>query len=98
MGQEYGMLPTDVMDRPARDFWTNSRIRRAGRAWEQRQRERAQQSGGAGAATKGQQEDLVDDQEARADQREQQDGQPDLDDQLDALGGGDPSRPSTGGR
>lgn len=77
----------------------NVDIMDAGSRWEQDQRDQAQQDGDAGAATKGEQEDLAETQEARADQREAQDGQPDLNDQLDALqDGGDGSTPGQGGR
>ena len=103
MGQDYGMLPTDIMRRPAWDFWMNAQIRAAGKTWEADQRRNAQQSGSAGAATDGERQDLAEQQDARADQREQQDGQPSLNDQLAALqdaadAGGDGSHPGTGGR
>jgi hypothetical protein len=102
MGQDYGMLPTDIMRRPAWDFWMNARVRAAGKTWEAYQRRNAQQSGSAGAATDGERQDLAEQQDARADQREQQDGQPSLNDQLAALqeanNGGDGSQPGSGGR
>lgn len=80
------MTPTQAMDRPARDFWMDARIRAAGVWWERQQRERAQESHtSAGAADPAEKEDLVDAQESRADQRESMDGQPTLEDQLDAI-------------
>lgn len=89
MGKEYGMTPTETMDRPAWQFWMDARIRAAGVAWENERRQEARSDTDAGTATDGQKEDLVDAQEDRAEQREQADGQPGLADQLDALGGGD---------
>lgn len=79
------MTPTDVMDRPAWRFWMDSKIRAAGVAWENEQKRAAADDGDAGAATNGEKSELVRDQEARADRREQQDGQPDLSDQLAGL-------------
>jgi len=79
------MLPTDVLDQRARDFWLNVDIHAAGKEWEAEQRERAEKSGTAGAATGAEQKELVEAQEARAEQREQRDGQPSLSEQLAAL-------------
>jgi len=88
MGKEYGMAPTDAMDRPASRFWMDAKIRAAGVAWENEQQQKANDaSTSAGAATSREKADLVDDQEDRADRREAQDGQPSLADQADALGG-----------
>jgi len=84
------MTPTDVMDRPAWKFWMDARVRAAGVAWENAQQKAAMDdSGTTGAATGQEKEDLVDSQEERADRREATDGQPDLTDQLDAMGGED---------
>jgi hypothetical protein len=75
------------MNTPAWEFWMNARIRAAGTKFENEQRQRQRQTQtSAGAASPGEKEDLVDAQEARADQRERQDGQPSLADQADALG------------
>lgn len=92
------MLPTDVMDRPAWEFWMLADIQAAGSRWEAEQRKKRQQASDTGAATQGEKEDLANDQEARADRREQQDGQPSIGDQIDALNGGDGSPPTDGGR
>lgn len=81
------MTPTDAMDRPAWKFWMDAKIRAAGVAWENEVKEKSQQQGKAGAANEQQKEELVRDQEARADRRERQDGQPDLSDQLAAMDG-----------
>lgn len=84
------MTPTEAMNRPAWAFWMDARIRAAGVAWENDVKEKAKNdSGSAGAATGQEKEDLVDSQEERADRREAMDGQPDLTDQLDAMGGED---------
>lgn len=85
MSKEYGTLPTEVLDRPAWDFWMNAKIRIAGNQFEQDMRDQAQQSGDAGVATNQERESLVADQEARADRREAADGQPDPSAQLAAL-------------
>lgn len=78
------MTPTDVLNQPASDFWLDARIRAAGVRWENEQQQAAQQNqGSAGAATGAEKEELVQDQEARAERREQRDGNaPDLSDQL----------------
>jgi hypothetical protein len=85
MGKEYGTMPTRVLDRSASDFWMNAHIRAAGVAWENEQKKKARQSGDAGAASGAQKNDLVRDQEARADRREATDGQPAPSEQLQAL-------------
>jgi len=88
IGKTYGMTPTDAMDRSASDFWMDAAIRAAGVAWENEQQQKAMDgSNSAGAATEQDKETLVADQEARADRREQRDGQPDLSDQAAALEG-----------
>ena len=102
IGSRYGVLPTDVLRQPPRDFWTNARIMNRGIAWENDQkRKQNRNQTSAGVASAGEKEQLVEDQEARADRREQlQDqGGPSLDDKLDALNdmnGSDPSGPATG--
>lgn len=85
MGKEYGTLPTNALKRSASDFWMNAHIRAAGVAWENEQKKAARRTGDAGVATQTEKDDLVRDQEARASQREAQDGQPDPSQQLDAL-------------
>lgn len=98
MAKDYGMTPTDAMNRPAWQFWMDARIREAGVTWENEQQRAAQGAAdGAGAATDGDKERLVDDQEARADQRESQDGQPDAADQRAWLDDGDGSGPGGDG-
>jgi len=87
MGKTYGKTPTEVMNTPAWKFWMNAEIRAAGTVFEQEQRDRQRQNQTrAGAASPGEKEDLVDAQEARADQRERQNGQPSLGEQMDAMG------------
>lgn len=86
------MTPTDALNRPAWQFWMDARIRAAGAAWETEQQKairngRSQQQR-AGTATPHEKKTLVNDQERRADRREQRDGQPGLDDQLSAFGSG----------
>jgi hypothetical protein len=88
LGKEYGMMPTETMNRPAWDFWMNARIRAAGVAWENEQKKKAQNSGNAGSATDAQKGQLVDSNEDRADRRERQDGsQPSISDQMAAFEG-----------
>jgi len=61
------MAPTDVMNRPAWQFWMDARIRAAGTAWENTQREHATRGRRRpGTATDAEKQDLVDDQEARS--------------------------------
>jgi hypothetical protein len=80
------MAPTDVMNRPAWQFWMDARIRAAGTAWENTQREHATHGRRRpGTATDAEKQDLVDDQEQRAARREQHDDLPGLDDQLAAV-------------
>lgn len=92
------MLPTEVMDRPAWRFWMDCHIRAAGVQFENE----AQQQGGtgsAGVASEREQRQVVQDQEARADRRDAADGQPDLQEQLEALEAQDGSgRPQSGGQ
>lgn len=88
MGKEYGMTPTETMNRPAWQFWMDARIRAAGVAWEnERQEEAMGQQSSAGVANEREKQDMVDEQEARAERREEQDGQPDLQDQMAAFEG-----------
>jgi hypothetical protein len=86
------MMPTDALNRPAWQFWMDARIRAAGAAWETEQQKAARNGRStqqrAGAATDAEKKTLVDDQERRAERREQQDGQPGLDDQLSAVRSG----------
>ena len=82
------MTPTEVMDRPAKDFWMDARVRAAGVAWEnevEQQTSRGRTS--AGVASPSEKEELVRANEDRADQRDQMDGSaPSMADQMDALG------------
>lgn len=95
------MTPTNALNRPAWQFWMDAHVRAAGVAWENEQRDQArQQQGSAGTGDAQAKQDLVDEQEARADRREQQDGNPGLNDQMDALqdmtSGGDGTREQRG--
>lgn len=89
VGKAYGSRPSDVLDSPAWRFWMDAKVRAAGAAFERERAEDQRRSGGAGVATDRERQDLVDAQDRRAEQRERQDGQPALDDQLDALRGDD---------
>lgn len=84
LAKEYGRLPTEVLDRPARDFWRDVAIMEAGKHREQDMMDQNTQSTDAGTATDGQRQDLVDAQDERARQREQ-DGSASVEDQLEAL-------------
>lgn len=82
-------MPTDVMNRPAWEFWMNARIRAAGVAWENETEAQAQRQSSTGAASETEKRDMVRDQEARADRREAADGSaPSMGDQMAALEGG----------
>jgi len=89
VGKAYGTRPTDVLDSPAWRFWMDAQVRAAGAQFEQERAEQRRRDDGAGVATDREKADLVDAQERRADRRDRQDGQPDLDDQLAALEGDD---------
>lgn len=89
MGETYGMLPTEVLDQPASDFWLNANIRAATERFKQdakKQADSAQTQ--AGVASPAEKNELVEENEARADRREDiedQGGQVPLADQMAAL-------------
>lgn len=86
LGKTYGMTPTEVLGRPASDFWLDAQIRAAGVVFEKEEQEARREAGtGPGAATGREKRDLVEDQEERASARESRDGNAPLDDQLAAL-------------
>jgi len=90
MGEEYGILPTDVMRRNPQEFWLNASIRAATAKFKNdAQREAQRQQGSPGVATPAQKRELAKDQEERADRREQMEAEgrntATTDDQLSAL-------------
>jgi hypothetical protein len=87
MAETYGYLPTEVLDQPASDFWLNASIRHATEQFKNDMEQQARQGQTqAGVASPAEKNELVQDNDARAEQREDLDGgQPALADQLDAL-------------
>lgn len=87
MGEAYGMLPTDVMRRPAWEFWMNAEIRHATESFKEDARERGQDAQtGAGVASASEKQELVEANEDRADRREDLgDSQPALTEQMEAI-------------
>lgn len=87
MAETYGETPVEVLDSAPSDFWMNAAIRQATNAFKQSLREQQDAaSTSAGAATAAQKNELVEDNESRADRREDLDGdQLPLQEQLEQL-------------
>lgn len=83
------MLPTDVLDQPNTLFWMNAQIRMATNMFERDLQKRANAGHtDAGVASPSEKRELVEDNDARADRREDLDGgQVGIQEQLEAMGG-----------